>query len=48
MFCTILQWLIDHAPSESIKAHLQAAYDEHCGGQVHTNDGGTGQPGPPK
>lgn len=50
MYCTILKWLIEHAPTDSVKAHLQAAFDEHCADDsgVHPLDGGTGQGGPPK
>ncbi|MET0439138.1 MAG: hypothetical protein ABW043_16760 [Devosia sp.] len=44
MFCKLLQFLIEHAPTPEIKAHLQAAYDAHCGGAV-ANSGGGGNNG---
>jgi len=47
MFCKLLKFLIEHAPDGPVKDKLQEAYDLHCGGGVHTNDGGTGQPGGP-
>jgi hypothetical protein len=47
MFCKLLEFLIEHAPTESIKAKLQAVYDEHCGGVTTQDDGGTGDPTPP-
>lgn len=44
MFCKLLKFLIEHAPSEGVRAKLQAAYDEHCGGVV-ANSGGGGNGG---
>jgi hypothetical protein len=47
MFCKLLEFLIENAPSDAVKAELQAVYDEYCGGDVGTND--TGDNGnPPK
>jgi len=46
MFCKLLAFLIEHAPTEALRAKLRAIYDEHCG-TVTANDGGGGGNGPP-
>jgi len=43
MFCKLLKFLIEHAPSESVAAKLQAVYDEHCSPVTAS----TGDDGPP-
>jgi hypothetical protein len=42
MFCSLLKFLIEHAP-EHLKARLQAIHDEHCG-TVTVNSGDNGPP----